>query len=143
MKKNLIVLSKLILSFSLISFFLYQAFNFQEFYLKFSSSPGINENGLEKSFYLIMICEAGIATLIWVNKSNALKILNDILSLIYFPFLIILLYKINDITGGCIPCHVSMFEPLGLNYHIILGGLIFLALLYFFIRKNTFSSTQS
>ncbi len=125
---------KIIFTLSFLALLFFHLFNFQLHFFKFSSSPLINEYNLQKLFFVMVFCELLLPISIWTYKFKFINILGDLAALFYFPLTIIMLLKIKEITGGCIPCHISIFEPYGVKYHAILFTLIFLAISYMFIK---------
>ena len=132
---KLYIICKAIFSIFFGGLFIFHVWNYTFNYLKFGSSPMINEYGLAWMFNVLLFCEIQMALLIWFSN-KLLNFVNDLVVILYFPLMIIMLTNIYNITGGCISCHISVFEPFELGYFVLLWILIALLLMYFFVRSK-------
>lgn len=132
---KLYIICKAIFSIFFGGLFIFHVWNYTFNYLKFGSSPMINEYGLAWMFNVLLFCEIQMALLIWFSN-KLLNFVNDLVVILYFPLMIVMLTNIYNITGGCISCHISVFEPFELGYFVLLWILIALLLMYFFVRSK-------
>lgn len=132
---KLYIICKAIFSIFFGGLFIFHVWNYTFNYLKFGSSPMINEYGLAWMFNVLLFCEIQMALLIWFSN-KLLNFVNDLVVILYFPLMIVMLTNIYNITGGCISCHISVFEPFELGYFVLLWILIALLLMYLFVRSK-------
>jgi hypothetical protein len=146
MKKYRHILNKLTILVYSIAFALLLANHlnhFSEKYFKFGSSVLVNKYHLQYFYIFMIFFEALTLFVYFILLYKRVRLIYDILAVVYFSFSIAFLLFIDTLTNGCLDCHYisSFFNE---NYKTTLYCTIGLVLLYFLViraKKPTANSS--